>query len=462
MTEQTKNSPDETFNAVFIRVPSHSYIAAAFVLLFVAAFLLYIEYFAAAAVPAVIALLIVPVLSLRDGLRFDGKRISRTGILPRLWCSFTGRRSRLKIPDIETVETEAIRTFRRGGTVFYSYHTVIRGKDAAFDITSRGDAYRKFVRAVFPLVPENVMDNRSIELRDYLAERKETLTKAAFMNIPPADVLESSMFGHAAKRKRKTKMAAKPAFEAEKADDLRKLANELRLSGSFLQALEAFRRALRLNPRDGWLLFEFARCLQSFAGVEPRKGIERKAAAVMRLAERRADGDADLLARIGETYFQFGDRDRAGRVFKRALEELGENYRLLRGLAEVALRDGKIAHVIQNFYSANRSAETTALKRWTKREAEYFSRLNENDEYMEMEVSRVNLMESLERFRRSALRVSALGLPFIIFGVATGNSAAANVGWTISGVALMIWIGLVGFLRMLASRIPYELVEEDR
>lgn len=444
---------------VVIRVPSHGYIAAAFVFIFLAAFLIYIDRPAWAALPFITAVFLMPLLAIRDRLVFDGKRVIRTGLLPSIWSRFTGNRDRLKLSDIETVETEALRTFKRGSVIFYSYHTVIRGKDTAFDITSRGENYRRFVRAVFPLIPENVMDNRSIELRDYLAERKETLMKAAFMNIPPADVLENSLLRSPGKKPRAVDL---PNEEPEKAEGLRQLANELRLAGSLLPAIEAFRRALRLNPRDGWLLFEFARCLQSFAGMEPRKGIERKAAAVMRLAERRARNDADLLARIGETYFQFGDRERAGRVFKRAMETLGENHRLLRGMAEIALREGKIAHVIQNFYSANRTADTTALKRWTKREAEYFSRLNESDEYMEMEVSRVSLLESVERFRSSALRVSVVGLPLIVIGITADKLMIANLGWTISGVALIIWVGLGGFLRMLATRIPYDLVEEDQ
>src|SRR5205807_7896157 len=167
-------------------------------------------------------------------------------------------------------------------------------------------------------------------------------------------------------------------------------------TGHLSRALEAFRRALLFRPADPHLLFEFARCLQSFAGTRHDKGLERKALAVMRLAERRAENDGDLLARLGEAYFQIGEWRRAGIVFQTALDRVGESFRTARGLAEIALREGKIAHVIHHFSTANRLAKTPALRRWTKGEADYFSRLNSDDEYMEMEVGRVNLRETLE------------------------------------------------------------------
>ena len=62
----------------------------------------------------------------------------------------------------------------------------------------------------------------------------------------------------------------------------------------------------------------------------------------------------------------------------------------------MALREGKIAHVIHHFSIANRLAETPSLRRWTQGETEYFSHLNSDDEYMELEISRVNMLETVE------------------------------------------------------------------
>jgi tetratricopeptide (TPR) repeat protein len=236
----------------------------------------------------------------------------------------------------------------------------------------------------------------------------------------------------------------------------------LRLTGSLLRAIEAFRRALLLAPRDAWLLYDLARCLLSYSGAERDERLERRAVAMIRLAERRAGGDGELLARIGESYFQIGDWRRAASVFKTAIGAVGESFRSLRGLAEIALREGKIAHVIHNFAAANRLADTSSLRRWTLAEMEYFSRLNEDDEYMELEVSRVNLLDTLDRVRRSALRFVLLGLPVIAAGLLLEDSLIANIGWGVSILALCIWILVVAGKQMLQRRIPFEIVDADR
>src|SRR5690606_5655182 len=293
----------------------------------------------------------------------------------------------------------------------------------SFYIASVSDNYHTLIKRIAENLPEEVLDTRTIEVRDYLGERKETLSKAARMKIPPSDVLEDSL-SVVAKRSKPhlPNLISVSDLDPEK---LRQVANELRLSGSLLQAIEAFRRALLGRPKDGWLLMEFARCLESFAGSERDLNASKKAAAIMRLAEMRAGADADLLTRLGETYFQFGDIKRAEKMFRRSKEAVGDSFRALRGMAEIALREGKIAHAILNFSSANSAAKTTALRRWTRRETEYFSHLNENDEYMELEISRVNLLGKLARVKLASLRTCIFGLPMIVLGVSLEESLVA-------------------------------------
>jgi tetratricopeptide (TPR) repeat protein len=221
--------------------------------------------------------------------------------------------------------------------------------------------------------------------------------------------------------------------------------------------LEVFRRALFLNPKDGWLLFEFARCLHSFAGAEKNPKLERKALAALRLAEKRANNDERLLARLGESYFQYGDWQRARKVFQKTLDIAEESFRSVRGMAEVSLREGKIAHVIHHFATANRLAETPALRRWTQTETDYFSRLNSDDEYMDMEVSRVNLLESLERGKRTSLKIALLGLPWIIFGLLLDEKLIVNLGWAVSLVSLLIWVGMIMSRNILSARVPVDM-----
>ena len=448
---------DASFNKTLeIRVSPNSYFIALFLVTFYSGFLFYLEYDAAGIVFFGLAWVFLPVLAWRDRITFDGKRLTRTGILPRFWLSLNGVPNRLKLSDVEQVETQALRALKRGGNVFYRYRTSFQGKDRSFVVASGGEDYRRMIQGIFPLLTEDVLDNRSIEMRDYFSDPKETLMKAAFAKIPSVEVLENAL---EANRVSKRKSLVSTSEEIEKADYLRVLANELRLSGYLLQAVETFRRALILTPTDGWLLFEFARCLHSFAGSERDENLQRKSFAVLRLAEKRAKSD-ELLARLGETYFQFGELRRARITFERALEQAETSFRSVRGLAEISLREGKIAHVIHHFSSANRMAKTPALRRWTIKESAYFSRLNDDEEYMEMEIHRVNLLETLERSKKTSLSAAVFGFPMILTGVVLELYLIANLGWAISCTALLFWLGLIVSQNIFSSRIPPEMMEE--
>lgn len=461
---ETKSSaisaPDQIIK---IRVSPNSYFIVLFLTTFTAGFLVYLEQDLTALLLFVLSWMIFPLLAWTDRIEFDGRRLTRTGLLPRFWAWINSTRYRLKISDIEQVESQALRALKRGGNVFYRYRTSLQGKNLKFAFASGGEDYRQMIHKIFPLLPDNVLDNRSIELRDYLCEPKETLMKAAFARIPSADVLESSLneFQTADKNLRidsKNKLIGDE--EMEKADYLHQLANELRLSGYLLQSLEAFRRALILNPKDAWLIFDFARCLHSFAGSEKSAKLRRKAFAALRLAEKRGSGDGELLARLGESYFQYGDWQRASNTFQKAIDSVEMSFRSARGLAEIALREGKIAYVILHFANAQLFAETPALRRWTQNENEYFSRLNADEDYMELEINRINLLETLETSKKTCLKIAFIGFPAIIFGL-IGDELIANIGWAISCVSLLIWIGLLLSQNLLSSRIPMDIAFED-
>lgn len=450
----------DTQSAASIRVSPHSYLTALFLGTFVSAFLFYIEIDLAGFLAFGLSWILIPFFALNDRISFDGKRLIRTGVGPSLWAWLNGSRRRLKLSDVEQVETEAIRAMKRGGNVYYRYRTMIRGKGLGITISSGGEDFRRMLKGILPKLADNILDTRSIELRDHLTDPKEALMRADFAHIPSAEVLENS-FRTAAGRLRSTAATGIEGSFDEKAENLRSLANELRVSGYFLQALEAFRRALVLRPRDGRILFEFARCLHSFAGVERDQKLERRALAALRLSERHASNDGDLLVRLGEWYFQIGEWRRAGHTFHCALDTVGDNFRTARGLAEIALREGKIAHVIHHFATANRVAEIPSLRRWSKTEADYFSNLNADEEYMELEISRVNMLDTVESSRKTSLRITFLGLPAILFGVVFEDALVANIGWAVSTLALLIWAGLIVFAHMLSQRIPYDLIESD-
>lgn len=448
-----------------IRVSPNGYLTALFLASFAAGLLVYLEKDLAGMLIFGAGLIIFPLFAWNDRITFDGKKLVRTGVLPQVWAKLGGSKYRLRISDIEQVETQALRALKRGGNVFYRYRTSFSGKGLRFVLVTGGEDYRRMIHKIFPLLPENALDNRSIELRDYLNEPKEILMKAEFAKIPSADVLENS-FGKlksADKKLRKAQWDNKEVSteEVEKADYLHHLANELRLSGYFLQALEAFRRALFLNPKNARLIFDFARCLHSFAGAEQDKNLTRRAFAALRLAEKRAENDPEMLSRLGESYFQYGEWRRAQTVFQKAAGAAEENFRSVRGLAEIALREGKIAYVIHHFSTANRLADTSALKRWTQNESDYFARLNQDSDYMELEVSRVNMLEVLERSKKTCLQIALFSFPAIVIGITLEEKTTAEIGWAISSIALLIWIGVIIGQSIFSTRIPLDLETEE-
>jgi tetratricopeptide (TPR) repeat protein len=233
------------------------------------------------------------------------------------------------------------------------------------------------------------------------------------------------------------------------------------MSGVLVRAVEAYRRALRLDRHNPALLFEFSRCLQTLGFVRRNRKLEHRAAAALRLADKTAHGNTELLERIAETYRQFGYSRRAVNAYQSVIDGIGDAFRSLIGLAELALDEGKLAHVVHNFSAANRVASTSALRRWTKAEADYFSHLSEDDEYMELEVSRLNLLERLNRWRVSTFRITIYSLPLIAFGYIFDESLLADAGWLVASVGLIIWAGINIALRVFAPRIPYELVSEE-
>lgn len=450
------SSKTPSLKRIGVRVLPLNYLVALLLSSFLGAFLLYLGYDLTAFSLLAAAWIVLPILILQDRVVFDGRRISRIGIIPTIWARATATRDRIKLNDIEHVQTTILRTIKRGGNLLYTYRTTFIGKGKAFTIHSGSRNYRAFVESVFPRLGSNILDQRSIDLRDHLEDRLEVKRRAKAAEIPPADILEGSL------KDPLRKLSAMAALGSdEKALELHRLANELRVSGLLPQAVEAFRRAVLLMPKNARLLLDFALCLRSYASVNQDRNVGRKALALMRLAERRAGDDGQLLTEIGEGYFQFGEWRRAGATFRKAIERAGEGFRSLIGLAELALHEGKIAHVIHNFTAARELADTPAERRWTKHEIDYFSRLNDDEEYMELEVSRMNLLDTLAAVRGGALRIAVVGIPVIVIGLLFEEDIVANVGWAISLISLAVWTTVIILGHTLATRIPYELVGDE-
>jgi tetratricopeptide (TPR) repeat protein len=437
-----------------VRVSPGPYLALASVITFIAALALRAEYDTLSVVLISSAWLIIPVLALTDRIAFDGKSLRRQGPIPSLLRLLFSYRKQLSLDDFETVETQAVRTLRRGGRVRYRYRTQITGKGKEFVIVSGGHYYRHFVRELFPLIHESKLDNRSRDLRDYLNDPSFLNRKSQLSQLAPSDILDITRSDFRLGRKLRrleTQDAPATAEELERARLLRRLGNELRVSGRLREAGEAFRRALNVRPHGAWLIYDFARLLRSMASAQADARLLSRARAALRLARIRAKDDLVLLPLIGESFLECGDARHARRALEKVVEIDSGNFKARVGLADIALREGKLAHVIHHYHEAARVSSEEALARYARSEGDYYMQLNNDDDYLAAELRRINWLQSVTRIRRMALRVTNASVLLAIIGGFI-DPVAGGVGWSLASSGLIIWLlALVG-TRMLFTR----------
>jgi tetratricopeptide (TPR) repeat protein len=438
-----------------VRVSPGPYVAVASVTTFFAALLLRAQYDVLAFVFIVVAWLIVPVLAVTDRIVFDGVSLRRQGPLASLLKLITGFRKQLIVDDFETVETQAVRTLRRGGSVRYRYRTQISGKGKQFVIVSGGRDYRKMVRELFPLIHENKLDGRTRDLRDYLNDPHFLERKAQLSQLASSDILDVTQSEFELPRKSKKPREPEPSeatpADIERAHVLRRLGNELRVSGRLREAGEAFRRALKVRPHGAWLIYDFARLLRSQASAQADARLLSRARAALRLASIRAKNDLVLLPLIGESFLECGDARHARQALQKVVELDSGNFKARVGLADIALREGKLAHVIHHYQEAARVSSEQALARYARSEGEYYMQLNNDDDYLATELRRISWLQTVTRIRRLALRVTTFSVLIALIGGFI-DPLAASLGWSLASSALIIWLLTVGATKLLFSR----------
>ena len=438
-----------------VRVSPGPYLAFASVVTFIAALTLRAHQDAVALILIGAAWLIVPVIALSDRIAFDGASLRRQGPLASLLHLLFGYRKQLAIDDFETVETQAVRTLRRGGRVRYRYRTQITGKGKEFVIVSGGREYRKLVRELFPLIHESKLDNRSRDLRDYLNDPGFLNRKTQLSQLAPSDVLDVTRpdFKLGRKINRRPDVPETPPTpeELERAVLLRRLGNELRVSGRLREAGEAFRRSLNVRPHGAWLIYDFARLLRSQASAQADARLLSRARAALRLASMRAKNDIVLLPLIGESLLECGDSVHARRALQKVVEIDSGNFKARVGLADIALREGKLAHVIHHYQEAARVSSEQALARYARGESDYYMQLNNDDDYLAAELRRINWLQSVTRIRRLALRVTNASVLLALIGGLV-DPLAGSLGWSVASSALIIWLLTLLGSRMLFTR----------
>ena len=453
-----REQPRRGLRLASVRVSPGSYLAAASVLTFVSALLLRSERDFLALTVVAVAWLIIPVLAFTDRIEFDGQFLVRRGPGPFLLRRIAGRQKELSIPDFEKVDTQAVRTLRRGGRVRYRYRTMITGKSTEFTFASGGRSYREMVRQLFPLIHQDKLDLRTMELRDFLCEPKPLNREVHSLQLASADVLDDATLDFKLGGKRQKPADEKEYAEAaatlidhERAILLGEVGNKLRIAGRLNEAREAFRRALIVIPKDGRLIFQFARLLRSQASSLSDGKLLYRGRAALRLSAMRAENEPELLSLVGESFLEWGETMRAQSSFQRTIELQPENFRARIGLANLALREGKLAHVIHQYRDAARAASEQALTRHAGREADYYARLNDDDDYLASELRRINWLQHALKVRRPAARVTnasilvALVIPYF-------DPAVAGLCWSLASSALIGWICSLIAIKILAKR----------
>lgn len=436
-----------------VRLSPGGYFAAAALLTFVSLVCLRTERDFVALLLITITWTIIPVLVVSDRLIFNGITLWRTGLFA--WtCRLVGRPlMSFDVSDIQRVEVTSMRTLRRGGNVRYRYRVEVTANGSTVVFASGSARFLRMVHALLPRLPDQKLDARACELRDYLTDPRAVRAEAARLQIAPPDVLENATAAaeKQIEKRRRDHRATESANELERAALLRRAANDLRIAGRLRQSAEAFRRALLITPQDGRLIYEYARLLKSQASTFGEARLLGRACAALRLAATRGPRDVRLLERVGETFLEYCDPRRAAGIFRRVLELDENSYRAQLGLAEVALAEGKLAHVIYHYNEAARVATDKATATLAGRESDYYSRLNDDDEYLAAELRRMNWLEGAGRIQRLTARISFAAILIALVGSSV-DQVVAGIGWALASSSIIGWSGALVIRKFLAGR----------
>jgi tetratricopeptide (TPR) repeat protein len=451
-----RSRPGKRVSLASVRMSPGAYLVVSSVLTFLAALLLHSEQDGSALVALIVAWGVLPALALTDNIAFDGQSLVRRGVVPFIFQRISGQRQQLSVAEFERVDTNAVRTLRRGGRVRYRYRSQIIGRGTVFVIASGGRRYREMVQRLFPLIDDEKIDLRTRELRDYLCDPKSLSRELKTLQLAPSDVLDNAtaefkLGGKKEHAEGQSETAEISVTDVERAILLRELGNKLRIAGRLREAGEAFRRALNVLPRDSRLIYDFARLLRSQASARGDARLLSRSRAALRLSAMRADEDASLLSLIGEGFLECNEATRAERSFQRAIGLEPRSFRARIGLADVALRNGKLAHVIHQYRDAAHAASEKALIRYARREADYYVRLNDDEDYLSAELSRINWLQTLTHVRSLAARLTNVSVLVALIGY-YADPTIASLGWALASSSLVAWLTSLLAARLLSQR----------
>ncbi len=392
----------------------------------------------------------IPLLIITDRLSFDGTVLRRNGLSAFVQRHVFRRALDMALSDIERVEVASVRTLRRGGNVRYRYRVDVMAGEATLTFSS-GPNFRRMVRALLTRISEHKLDARACELRDHLAEPAAVRADADRLGVASTDVLDNANEAAKALDRRRREASSTIEPDLERAALLRRCANDLRLAGRLSQSAEAFRRAFLITPRNAWMIYEYGRLLRSQASAFGDARLLGRGCAALKLASLRGPDAARVLERAGESLLEYCDPDRAARIFRRAIDLDERSYRAQLGLAEVALSEGKLAHVIHHYNDARYIAPDKAAARLAQREADYYSRLNNDEDYLNSELRRMNWLEAAGRIQHVSARLSFAAL-LIALVASSIDQIVAGLAWALASSSIIAWSGSLITRKLLMTR----------
>jgi hypothetical protein len=86
-----------------------------------------------------------------------------------------------------------------------------------------------------------------------------------------------------------------------------------------------------------------------------------------------------------------------------------------------------------------------------RREADYYSRLNNDEDYLAAELRRMNWLEGANRVQRLTARVSFAAMLVALVGSSV-DQVVAGLGWALASSSIIAWSGSLITRKLLAAR----------
>jgi hypothetical protein len=117
-----------------------------------------------------------------------------------------------------------------------------------------------------------------------------------------------------------------------------------------------------------------------------------------------------------------------------------------------------LAHVIHHYRDAARLAPDKALALYAGREADYYARLNDDEDYLVVELRRIGWLQNSARVRRLAARITNASILVALAGPYV-DPTIGGVGWALASSSLFAWLTSLFAGKLLARRWNPRAVE---